>query len=60
MRDVVRGNLGFDEHVIYIDLHHFADLFLEHHIDQSLVGHTPILKSKRHHLVAVQAAVCDE
>ena len=53
VRDVVRSDLGLDEHVIYIDLHHFADLFLEHHIDQPLVGRFRILKSKRHHLVAV-------
>ena len=60
VRDMVRGNLGLNEHVIYIDLHRFADLFLKHHIDQPLVGRSHILKSKRHHLIAVQAVVCDE
>ena len=58
--DVVRGNFSLDEHVIYINLHCLANLFLEHHIDQMLVGHSCVLESKGHHLVAVQVVVSDE
>ena len=58
--DVVRGNFGLDEHVIYINLYCLANLFLEHHINQTLVGRSYVLESKGHHLVAVQVVVYDE
>ena len=60
MCDVVSGGLRLDEHVIHLDLHGLANLFFEHHIDETLVGYSCILKTKRHDLVIVEPAVCDE
>ena len=57
---MVRGDFGLDEYVVYIDLHCLTNLFLEHHINQMLVGHSCVLESKGHHLIVVQAVVCDK
>ena len=60
MSEVVGGDFGLDEHVVYISLCCLANLFLEHHVNQMLVGCSCVLESKGHHHVAVQAVVCDE
>ena len=51
---------GFYEHIIYVHLHCFSDLFGEHTVDESLVSCASILKTERHHPVAVSAAVSYE
>ena len=60
MRDVVKGNLGLDKPIIYVDFHCFPNLHFEHHVDQPLIGNTHIFESKWHYLIAIQPAICDE
>ena len=51
---------GCYEHIIDVDLHCFSELFGKHAVDESLVSCASILKTDRHHPVAVSAAVSYE
>ena len=44
---------GFNQHIIYVYLHSYAYLLLEHSVYQSLVGGSCVLESKRHHPIAI-------
>ena len=57
--DVVYSGLQLDELVVNVDLHYLTDLFLEHHIDKTLIGCSGIFEYERHDLIA-DPAVRDE
>ena len=48
---------GFDEHVIIVHLHCLSELFGEHTVDESFISCAGILKTERHHPIAVGSAV---
>ena len=51
---------GFNQHIIYVYLHSYAYLLLEHPVYQSLVSGSCVLESKRHHPIAIGSLRCDE
>ena len=57
---MVCSGLRLDEHVIHVDLHCLANLLLEHHVDEMLIGRSDILKTERHDFIIIQPAVCNE
>ena len=60
MSDVEFGCGGFNQHIIYVYLHSYAYLLLEHPVHQSLVGGSCVLESKRHHPIAIGSLLYDE
>ena len=57
---MVRHGHTLYQHIVYVDLHSLPNLRLEHLIHKALIGGFTILKSERHHLVAVAAFRGDE
>ncbi|KAI5321605.1 hypothetical protein L3X38_030676 [Prunus dulcis] len=51
---------GFNQHVVYLDFHGFADLLIENFIHEPLVGCSDVLQPKGHYLVAVSPSLDDE
>ena len=51
---------ALDEHIIHIYLHVSPNLFIEHFVDQTLVGRSCIFQFEGHYLVAVEPLVADE
>ncbi|CAL9000815.1 unnamed protein product, partial [Prunus brigantina] len=58
--DVICTFWGFDQHVVHIDLHSFADLLLDDFIHEPLIGCSNVLQPKGHDLVAVGPSLDDE
>ena len=50
----------FDKHVLYVNFHGISKVVCEHLVDQLLVGHSCILHTERHDLVAKDASFDDE
>ena len=51
---------GFNQHIIYVHLHSYAYMLLEHPVHQPLVGGSCVLESKRHHQITIGPLRCDE
>ena len=50
----------FDQHVINVHLHGFADQFSENYINKALVCCPNVLQAERHNLVPIETAICGE
>ena len=51
---------GYDEHVIYVDLHSVSQVVCEYLVDQPLVGCTCVLQTKGHDFVTEDSPFSDE
>ena len=51
---------GFYQHVIYVHLHSYAYLLLEHPIHQPLIRGSCVFEPERHHTITVGSLRCDE
>ena len=60
MSDVELSCGGFNQHIIYVYLHSYAYLLLEHPAHQPLVGGSCVLESKRHYQITIGPLRCDE
>ncbi|CAL2237870.1 unnamed protein product [Prunus armeniaca] len=58
--EVVCPLRGFDQHIVYVDFHGYADLLLENFVHEPLVGCSGVLQPKGHDLVAVGPSLDDE
>ena len=57
---VIEALFEFYKHIIDIDLHGFAQQLSEYLSYQPLISWLDILRTKRHHIVAVQPVRCNE
>lgn len=51
---------AFYKHVVYVYFNISPDLIFKYLVDESLISSSGILQSKGHHLITVEALVCDE
>ena len=60
MSYVELGSRGFYQHVIYVRLHGWSYMLLEHPVHQPLIGGSYVLDPKWHHTIAIGSLHCDE
>ena len=60
MHDVLVCSKGFDQHVFNVYFHSLVEYFLEHLVDEALVGFPSIFQAERHDFVAEGPSLRDE
>ena len=60
MSYVELGCGGFYQYVIYVHLHGYSYLLLEHPVHQPLIGSSCVLEPKRHHTITIGSLRYDE